>query len=140
MIQQIKAQAKQRLGKEEGFTLMELLIVIAIIAVLVAIAIPVFSAQLDNAKDAADKANARALYALAQAEWMDNANHEIKTEFQWDGGERKERVSFEDGSTQSFSFSDRTESVSVEFHDNYGAQVTVVSQANDGAGIEYPES
>ena len=139
MIQQLKMQAKQRLGKEDGFTLMELLIVIAIIAVLVAIAIPVFTAQLDNAKDAADKANARALYALAQAEWMDNANHEVATDFTWDAGENKERVSFVNGSTQSFTLSDRTEGVSVEFFDDHGAHVTVASQANNGAGFEYPE-
>ena len=34
----------------KGFTLAELLIVVAIVAVLVAIAIPVFTSQLHNAK------------------------------------------------------------------------------------------
>ena len=50
---------------KKGFTVAELLIVVGIIAVLVAIAIPVFTAQLDRAKDAADQANGRALYAIA---------------------------------------------------------------------------
>ena len=54
MLQQTKEKLANR--KNSGFTLMELLIVIAIIAVLVAIAIPTFAAQLDNAKDSADKA------------------------------------------------------------------------------------
>lgn len=142
MLQQIKAQAKQRFGKEDGFTLMELLIVIAIIAVLVAIAIPVFSTQLDNAKDAADRANARAIYALAQAEWMDNANHEVKTNFEWDAGERKMRVHFDNetnGGTQAFSFSDRTSEVSVSFDDGRGATVQVDSSTNRGT-FWYPES
>ena len=53
---------KKKLNKR-GFTLAELLIVVAIIAVLVAIAIPVFGGQLTKAKIATDKANVRAWYA-----------------------------------------------------------------------------
>lgn len=48
---------------KKGFTLMEMLIVVAIIAVLVAIAIPTFSGALTKAKEAADMANVRAYYA-----------------------------------------------------------------------------
>lgn len=48
---------------KKGFTLMEMLIVVAIIAVLVAISIPVFSAQLEKAREATDAANIRAAYA-----------------------------------------------------------------------------
>ena len=47
----------------KGFTLAELLIVIAIIAVLVAIAIPVFTSQLEKSREAADLANVRSAYA-----------------------------------------------------------------------------
>lgn len=47
----------------KGFTLMEMLIVVAIIAILVAIAIPTFSGALTKAKEAADVANVRAEYA-----------------------------------------------------------------------------
>lgn len=49
--------------KSKGFTLAELLIVVAIIAVLVAIAIPVFTSQLVKAREAADEANVRSYYA-----------------------------------------------------------------------------
>ena len=48
---------------KKGFTLAELLIVVAIIAVLVAISIPVFSAQLEKSREATDAANIRAAYA-----------------------------------------------------------------------------
>ena len=48
---------------KKGFTLAELLIVVAIIGVLVAIAIPVFSGKLDKAKQATDDANIRSAYA-----------------------------------------------------------------------------
>ena len=47
----------------KGFTLAELLIVVAIIAVLVAVAIPVFSTQLEKSREATDVANVRNAYA-----------------------------------------------------------------------------
>lgn len=55
---------------QKGFTLAELLIVVGIIAVLVAISIPIFSNQLERARDAASVANIRAAYAMAQTEYM----------------------------------------------------------------------
>ena len=51
-----------------GFTLMEMLIVIAIIAVLIAIAIPVFSSQLEKTREATDLANVRSAYAQVSSE------------------------------------------------------------------------
>lgn len=48
---------------KKGFTLAELLVVVAIIAVLVAIAIPIFTSQLEKAREATDLANLRAAYA-----------------------------------------------------------------------------
>ncbi|OVE70662.1 pilin [Clostridium diolis] len=45
--------------KKKGFTLIELIIVIAIIAILAAIAIPKFGAAKHNADVSADKANAK---------------------------------------------------------------------------------
>ena len=50
-------------NNKKGFTLAELLIVVAIIAVLVAIAIPVFTAQLEKSREAVDLANLRSAYA-----------------------------------------------------------------------------
>ena len=47
----------------KGFTLMEMLIVVAIIAILIAIMIPVFNAQLEKSREAADAANIRSAYA-----------------------------------------------------------------------------
>lgn len=46
-----------------GFTLAELLIIVAIISVLVAVSIPVLSSQLEKSREATDLANVRSAYA-----------------------------------------------------------------------------
>jgi prepilin-type N-terminal cleavage/methylation domain-containing protein len=64
----VKIMKKSR----KGFTLAELLIVIAIIGVLVAISIPIFTTQKKKAVFAVNQANARAAYAAAMAEMNSN--------------------------------------------------------------------
>lgn len=53
----------RKMKNSKGFTLMEMLIVVAIIAVLVAVMIPVMTNQLERSREAADAANIRAAYA-----------------------------------------------------------------------------
>ena len=50
---------------KKGFTLAELLIVVAILAILVAVSIPIFTSKLHDAKDSTDMANARAAKGAA---------------------------------------------------------------------------
>lgn len=59
-------------NKRNGFTLAELLIVVAIIGVLVAVSIPVFSQQLEKSREATDLANVRSAYAELMADVMDD--------------------------------------------------------------------
>ena len=54
---------KKAKENKKGFTLAELLIVVAIIAVLVAISIPIFTSQLEKSREAVDLANLRSAYA-----------------------------------------------------------------------------
>lgn len=56
----------------KGFTLAELLIVVAIIGVLVAISIPIFTSQLEKSREATDLANIRAAYAEASVKALDD--------------------------------------------------------------------
>ncbi len=62
-------------ANKKGFTMAELLIVVAIIAVLVAVSVPVFSRQLDSARAATDAANIRSGYAqVASAILLDDSS------------------------------------------------------------------
>lgn len=69
----MKDMIKRIREERDGFTLAELLIVVAIIAVLVAIAIPIFNAQLENSREATDAANLRSAYAEVSANAIQNA-------------------------------------------------------------------
>lgn len=53
---------------KRGFTLAELLVVVAVIAVLVGISIPIFTSQLEKSRESTDLANVRAAYAEVMAE------------------------------------------------------------------------
>ena len=65
-------------SSKKGFTLAELLIVVAIIGVLVGISIPIFTAQLNKSKAATNQANARAAKAAAVADYLDSASSGTK--------------------------------------------------------------
>ena len=58
-----KVQVPAIRADRRGFTVAELLIVVAIIAVLVGVAIPVFNNQAERAREATDLANVRSAYA-----------------------------------------------------------------------------
>ena len=57
-------------NNKKGFTLAELLIVVAIIAVLVAIAIPIFTKQLEKSREATDISNVRSATAEVVATYL----------------------------------------------------------------------
>lgn len=69
-----KQKLSKKLKKSGGFTLIEMLIVVAIIAILIAVSIPLVSGALDKARVATDAANERAAKAAAVIEFMTNGN------------------------------------------------------------------
>lgn len=54
----------------EGFTLAELLIVVAIIAVLVAVSIPIFTAKLEKSRESTDLSNLRSAKGAAVTAYL----------------------------------------------------------------------
>lgn len=129
-----KEELKKRGNK--GFTLMEMLIVVAIIAILIAIAIPVFTNQLNAAKDATDEANGRSIYGLAQAEYMLNNGSLPADFFSYDTATRVATVKASDGTTQTLTFSERTTGVTAAASGTSGSgtYVEVKSAGNGGDG------
>ena len=87
----------QKDRQKQGFTIMEMLIVVAIIAILVAVSIPIFNNSLHKAKVAADKANVRAYYAELQLEYLTTGEYDPSIEDKVK--EFKDSITFADGST-----------------------------------------
>jgi type IV pilus assembly protein PilA len=63
---------RNRLGNEEGFTLVELMVVVLIIAILVAIAIPTFLGARSSAQDRAAQSNLRNALTAEKVFYVDN--------------------------------------------------------------------
>ena len=105
-------------NNNKGFTLAELLIVVAIIAVLVAISIPIFSAQLHKAKVATDQANCRAYYADLQSSFLTDGYNNTATTL---------------SGQNTFTLSD-TQSIELK------AGTITTSQSNTGWFVQYTDS
>lgn len=72
MLERIKAVLRERKGDDKGFSLVELAVVIVIIGILVAIAVPIFASVQKNAADAAGKAAAANGSAMVASELAAN--------------------------------------------------------------------
>ena len=81
----MKGLIKKVRENKKGFTLAELLVVVAIVGILVAISIPVFTAQLSKARKATNQANLRAAKAAAVAEYLtDDKDTSAKATYDYD--------------------------------------------------------
>ena len=68
----------RKMKNKKGFTLMEMLIVVAIIAILIAIAIPTFASSLNKARVATDEANIRSGYASVMTDVLMDDNYSVE--------------------------------------------------------------
>ena len=61
---------REKFRKNEGFTLVEMLIVVAIIAILMMVSIPLVNSSLEKARHAVDQANVRDAVSLGTVEYL----------------------------------------------------------------------
>ncbi|MGF6376139.1 prepilin-type N-terminal cleavage/methylation domain-containing protein [Clostridiales Family XIII bacterium PM5-7] len=66
---EMRKMLSKKLNKK-GFTLAELLVVVAIIAILVAVSIPIFTGRLEKSREATDVANMRAAKGAAVTAYL----------------------------------------------------------------------
>jgi type IV pilus assembly protein PilA len=66
---------RQRLAGDEGFTLIELMVVVMIIAVLIAIAIPSFLGFRRSAQDRAAQSDIRSVLLVEKAIWLETEDY-----------------------------------------------------------------
>ena len=66
-------------NKDEGFTLVELMVVVLIIAILIAIAIPTFLGARERAQDRAAQSNLRNALTAAKVHYTDTENYTAST-------------------------------------------------------------
>lgn len=116
-------------NNKKGFTLAELLIVVAIIAVLVAIAIPIFTSQLEKSREATDIANVRAAYAEVVTSYLttnDAATMDVKAQQKKAGwqGESGKVVVQSGGQQTEKTFSATTGTYTVQINSNGAFSVT----------------
>ncbi len=66
----LKERLSAKLSKNGGFTLVEMLIVVAIIAILIMVSIPMVNSSLEKAREAVDDANERSAVSLMSVEYL----------------------------------------------------------------------
>ena len=70
---------RRGLRRDEGFTLIELMVVVMIIAVLIAIAIPSFLGFRKSAQDRAAQSEVRNVLLAEKAFWLEDGDYTLPT-------------------------------------------------------------
>src|SRR5437868_13901681 len=74
-VQTLTALSRRRRDAEEGFTLIELMVVVLIIAILIAIAIPTFLGARTRAQDRAAQSSLRNALTAAKTSFTDTSDY-----------------------------------------------------------------
>ena len=131
----MKSLFKKVRGNKKGFTLAELLVVVAIVGILVAISIPVFTAQLSKARKATNLANLRAAKAAAVAEYLTSESEGTKN-YNYDIATGKATVTDNNVATteRKLDDSDTSSGTAVDGSDKYTKFSVTVTTTTDGTG------
>ena len=76
----VLSNLRARRDQEEGFTLIELMVVVLIIAILIAIAIPTFLGARERAQDRASQSSLRNALTAAKTAYTDNSDYSLSTD------------------------------------------------------------
>lgn len=87
-MKKVREKLNAKLRKSGGFTLVEMLIVVAIIAILIAVSIPIVNGALEKARQATDAANVRAAAAAATIQYLKDDGKAV-TAMQYDASKGK---------------------------------------------------
>ncbi len=131
----MKSLFKKIRGNKKGFTLAELLVVVAIVGILVAISIPVFTAQLSKARKATNLANLRAAKAAAVAEYLTSESEGTKN-YNYDIATGKATVTDNKVATteRKLDDSDTSSGTAVDGSDKYTKFSVTVTTTTNGTG------
>lgn len=121
MNQLVLKKKNELMKKKKGFTLVELIIVIAIIAVLAAVAIPKFGAVKKDANIAADQANAKIIATAVSTAVADGAIVGTDSDVSVDSSKY---IKYIDGNKVPVSKTDKT-AFAVTYSNTNGVKVTL---------------
>jgi type IV pilus assembly protein PilA len=136
-VQQMLANLKARRRDEEGFTLIELMVVVLIIAILIAIAIPTFLGARQRAQERAAQSSVRNALTASKTLFTDSENYNNTTAAGLEGVEPSLEY-FDGGDVSDAAVVTNTGPNNISFHrvdtdaDTNMDQITLAARSNNG--------
>jgi prepilin-type N-terminal cleavage/methylation domain-containing protein len=111
-------------GNNKGYTIIELITVLAIIGIIAAVAVPMYAKSVENAKIKSDKASAQIIAKAAEVKWLNDGT----------GGSAEYNV---DEEMEDYFSQAPTPQVSGDGENSYKGFVAVVDENGKCIGVYY---